>query len=121
MSKVDVVVVDDDKSVRWLLEEMLSFGEISHRVAASGPEGIRLIQEHKPRLAIVDVRLGSMNGLDVARRTTNGGTKVIFMTGYGDVIKDKVEDDLPVISIIEKPFDIQGLLRIVRNVLDETA
>lgn len=115
-----MVVVDDDKSVRWLLGEMLSFGQITHRVAASGPEGIRLILEHRPRLAILDVRLGSMNGLDVARRT-NGNTKVIFMTGYGDAIKDKVEEDLSVIGIIEKPFDIQGLLKIVRGVLDETA
>jgi DNA-binding NtrC family response regulator len=56
--KADVVIIDDDASVRWLLKEMLLVAGISHLAAASGQEGLRLVSECKPRLVIIDVKLG---------------------------------------------------------------
>lgn len=119
MERVDVVVIDDDDSVRWLMDEILTAGGVSHRTAASGPEGLRLIAELRPRLAVVDVKLGAMNGLDVVRRlrTVCGETRALFVTGYGDALDGQLEADLPVEGIIEKPFDVTAFLQRVRGVL----
>ena len=119
MLKADVVVIDDDDGVRWVLEELLAAQNISCRLARSGQEGIKVVSESRPALAIVDIKLGSMNGLDVARRICNDhkDVKILFITGYSESIKEKLDDDLPVIGIIEKPFDLMELLARIRDVL----
>lgn len=119
VDRVDVVVIDDDDGVRWLLEEVLKAGGVSHRTAASGPEGLRLVAEHQPHLAIIDVKLGAMNGLDVARRlhAVCDKTRALFVTGYGDLIESQVNGDLPLEGIIEKPFDVAEFLKTVKDVL----
>ncbi|MBE0467180.1 MAG: response regulator [Candidatus Desulforudis sp.] len=119
MDEVKVVVIDDDDSVRWLFQEMLSLENIPHRAAGTGVEGLELVSKHKPCLAIVDIKLGAMNGLEVARqiRISSADTQILFVTGYDDVLEGKVNEDLPVVAIIEKPFDVPGLLRLVKSVI----
>jgi|Deesub1362A_J573_1020465.scaffolds.fasta_scaffold00204_52 CheY-like chemotaxis protein len=119
MSAVDVVVIDDNESVRWLFQEILSLESIAHRITGSGPEGIQLVAELNPRLAIIDLKLGAMNGLEVARRirATSENTKILFVTGYDNLLEDKVDEELPVVAIIEKPFDVPSLLKLVKTVL----
>jgi DNA-binding NtrC family response regulator len=64
-----------------------------------------------------------MNGFDVARKINllNENTKIIFITGYQDAIKGKVEEEFKVAEIIEKSFDILRLLKLVKSVLGESA
>lgn len=123
MYKVDVVVIDDDDGVRWVLQQVLSLDNITCSAACSGPEGIRQVKKHRPRLAIVDIKLGSMNGLDVARSIHKicDQIKILFVTGYNETIKGKVDPYLPVIDVVEKPFDVNGLLRLVQGVLHDSA
>jgi two-component system, OmpR family, KDP operon response regulator KdpE len=120
VSEVDVVVIDDDEGVRWVLQQMLAVQNISCSAARNGPEGISVVSRQKPRLAIVDIKLGAMNGLDVARSICkdNRDLKILFVTGYNETIKGKVEPELPVLGIVEKPFDVAELLRLVRQGLD---
>jgi DNA-binding NtrC family response regulator len=119
MNQVDVVVTDDDESVRWLYQEIFALEGIAHRAAATGAEGLRLVAEHRPRLAIVDLKLGAMNGLEVARRikAVSDNTKILFVTGYDHALEGNVDEQLPVVAIIEKPFDVPSLLRLVKSVL----
>lgn len=120
MNRVEVVVIDDDESVCWLMQEILNLGNISHLVARTGPEGVQIVDRHGPRLAIIDIRLGSMNGLDVARRIHDicKDTQILFITSYQDIIEGKVDKDLPVRGIIEKPFNVEGLLKLIMDVLE---
>ena len=121
MNPVDIVVIDDDESVRWLYQEILALENIAHRAAATGAEGLQLVTEHRPRLAIVDLKLGAMNGLEVARRINevSGDTKILFITGYDQALEGHVDKQLPVVAVIEKPFDVPGLLRMVKSVLKD--
>lgn len=118
-----MVVIDDDEGVRWALQQVLSLDNITCSVAGSGPEGISQVEKYRPRLAIVDIKLGSMNGLDVARSiyTICEQIKVLFVTGYNETINGKVDPYLPVIDIVEKPFDVTRLLRLVQGVLHDSA
>lgn len=114
---VDVVVVDDDESVRWVIEQTLDLANISYASASNGIQGIQMIKEHTPSLAIIDVKLGAMNGLDVVRSIKDSvNTKVLLVTGYANTIADKLSG-LPVLRVLEKPFDIQDLLTIVQQAI----
>lgn len=70
-------------------------------------------------MAIIDVKLGAMNGLDVVRRlhTACAETRALFVTGYGDALDGQLDADLPVEGIIEKPFDVTAFLHRVKGVL----
>lgn len=119
--RIDVVVVDDDDSVRWVIEQTLELAGISYASASNGALGISLIEKHMPSLAIVDVKLGAMSGLDVVRSISHlGKTRVLLVTGYANTIEDKVSG-LPVLGILEKPFDIQNLLGIVQQAIKTPA
>lgn len=114
---VQVVVVDDDSSVRWIIEQTLAMVGITYASAATGMEGIRLIDRHSPPLAIVDAKLGAMSGLDVVRSIERPSkTKALMVTGCASSIQDQVSD-LPVLGVLEKPFDIQHFLKVVQEAL----
>ena len=119
MNKVDVVVIDDDAGVRWVLQELFSMADISCLSAENGPEGIQLVSRYRPPLAIVDIKLSAMNGLEVARCIYREckQIKILFITGYSETIEGKVDGDLPVIGILEKPFNIGEVLQQVKSVL----
>ncbi len=121
MENVDVVVIDDDAGVGWVLQEILATERITCSLASNGPEGLELIGRHQPRLAIVDIKLGAMNGLEVARCIGDNFDRVeiLFVTGYKETINGKVDPDLPVLGIIEKPFDVPELLGLIRSALPE--
>lgn len=123
MEKVDVVVVDDNDSVRFVLQEVLATGDITSRGAGNGAEGLDLIARYKPSLAIVDLKLGSINGLDLAGgiRDLGGGTKVLIITGYAETILGQVDGDLPIVGVVEKPFDAFELLDLVKKILGRTS
>ena len=120
-SSVDVVLVDDDNGVRWIIEQVLEMAGVSYASAATGAQGIKLITLHTPPLAIVDVKLGGMSGLDVARHVqSNGHTQILLVTGYANTIQNTISE-LPIITVMEKPFDIHQLLAIVLDVLNKSA
>lgn len=117
--KANVVVIDDDEGIRWVLQEMLSQEEIPNCSAESGSRGLELVVLHRPSLAIVDVKLGVMSGLDVARRIRDHspGTQILFVTGYSGSLDGKIDQDLPVVGVVEKPFDVGSFLELVKDVL----
>lgn len=118
---VQVVIIDDDSSVRWVIEQTLELAGVTFVSAATGPQGIQMIKQHAPSLAIVDVKLGAMSGLDVARNILlYQDTKVLLVTGYANTIRDTISD-LPVLGVMEKPFDINHLLSVVQQALAESA
>jgi len=118
---VQVVIIDDDSSVRWIIEQTLDLANVTYVSAATGPEGIQLINQHVPPVAIVDVKLGAMSGLDVLRNIrAPQNTKVLLVTGYASTIEDLIVD-LPVMGVLEKPFDIQQLSALVQNALRASA
>ncbi len=68
MNKTDLVVIDDDDGILWLMEEIL-IEKYSYKTCQSGLTGLQCIEEYQPRLAIIDLKLGGgMNGLDVAKK-----------------------------------------------------
>jgi two-component system, response regulator, stage 0 sporulation protein F len=116
---VDVLIIDDDEGIRWVLQELLATQNLSCIAARSGQEGLQLFSRHEPALVIVDIKLGAMNGLEVAQRIheKDRNMKILFITGYKETIEGKVDAGIPVVGVIEKPFNVKVLLRQVLQAL----
>lgn len=120
MNKTDIVVIDDDNGILWLMEEILK-EKYSYKTCKSGLTGLKCIEENQPSLVILDFKLGGgMNGLDVAKRIPEkcSETSIVFITGYKNSVIEHLDPHLPVIKVIEKPFDVKDLLDTINEILN---
>ena len=118
-----VLLVEDERLVRNLVEEILAESGYCVLRAASGAEALRLSEETPEpiQLVITDVVMPEMSGPDLASRLgkLRPATRVLYMSGYTDdaVLSRK---GLPENSaFIQKPFTPDQFLRKVRETLDE--
>jgi CheY-like chemotaxis protein len=83
-----IVLVEDCEDLRRLFRELLAFCGHEVRVAASGGEGIELIEACRPDVALVDIGLPDMDGYEVARRVRSGSVgrsvRLVAVTGRSD-------------------------------------
>lgn len=88
METISVVVVDDHPLFRQGVSDALSLEEdlVVIGQASNGEEGLALIRQQKPNIAIVDVNLPGMNGQQITRHVflEKLPTRVILLTAYGD-------------------------------------
>jgi len=116
-----ILVVDDETPVRNFCKLVLSRGGYRVLEASSGPDALRLIQGNQPqiRLALLDVVLPGMNGIELANEVKKIDSKieVLLMTGYSVNEVRKIAGDHPY-RIIWKPFKTDSLLRMIQTVLD---
>ncbi len=115
MDSVDVVVIDDDEGIRWILQQVLAMCNYSCDVAGDAARGISAVSRYRPRLAIIDIKLGAVNGFEVARmiRQDHNDVKILFVTGYKEAIADRVEAEENIVGVLEKPFNVKDLLKLV--------
>ena len=91
--------------------------------AASGADALHLLQNKPADLALLDVIMPGMNGIELAARIqkTNPDTKILLMTGFGPREIAQVAGKENPYRIIWKPFKTESLLQMIQNVLGETA
>ena len=117
-----VLVVDDDEHISELLLTTLQFAGFVAAGASSGEEALRQMDGFQPELAILDVMLPDIDGVEVARRLRDQGRRlpVLFLTAR-DATQDKVTglllggDDY-----VTKPFSIAEVIARVHAVLRRT-
>ena len=81
-----ILFIDDDDSIRFLVQEELSIDGHQVRVAADGPNGLLLAEQELPDLVILDLKMPGMDGLEVLRRLklTHPSLPVYLFTAYND-------------------------------------
>jgi DNA-binding response OmpR family regulator len=104
-----VLIVDDDDSVRELLEFVVKKEGFRVVTAADGEEGLRKIQELLPHLVILDLMLPKYGGFEILRALQNGATAVIpiiVVTGrYSDrSTTEMIRQESNVVDFMEKPI-----------------
>jgi signal transduction histidine kinase len=84
--KMRIVIVDDNADARELVAEMLQSGGHDVELAHDGPSGLYTILDYRPDVALIDIGLPGMNGLEVVRaireRSPNIRTRFVAYTGY---------------------------------------
>jgi two-component system response regulator RegA len=104
---LSLLIVDDDKAfVQRLARAMETRGYVVH-AAESVREGLSLVESQQPAFAVVDMRLGDGNGLDVisALKQRRPDAKGIVLTGYGNIATAVTAVKLGAIDYLAKPAD----------------
>lgn len=114
-----LLLIDDEADVQYSFHRIFDSPEIELTTAASGEEGVERIQEIKPDLVIMDVRMSSMSGLETLRRIRQSDSKlpVIMMTAYGTTQTAIEAMKLGAYDYLLKPFDVPKLKQIVFTAL----
>ena len=115
-----ILIVDDDDQLRKSFHKLLAEESYTVQSAASGEDGVRMIRKHLPDLVILDMRLPGMNGLEAFRAIHRLEPKlpVIIMTAFGTT-EDAIEaTKLGAFDYVLKPFEIPGMLGIIRQALE---
>jgi nitrogen regulation protein NR(I) len=115
-----ILIVDDDDQLRRSFIKLLSEEGYTADSAASGEDGIRKVQKKMPDLVILDMRLPGMNGLEAYRviHAMDPKLPVIIMTAFGTTDHAIEATKLGAFDYVLKPFDIPGMLGIIRQALE---
>jgi response regulator NasT len=112
------MVVDDDRLVLATLVAGLKQSGFDVIEADNGDDAILLARKHKPRLAILDMRMQGKSGMDVARYlAANTDTGFMFLSAFGD--SDIVEEAtrMGALGYLVKPLDVRQIVPAVRAAL----
>src|SRR4051812_41053153 len=110
-----VLVVDDDSALIRTLADILRHHGYAPQTALSGHEGLALAQDQVPALAVVDLRLPDMDGVELASRlhALSELTQVVVLTGNASVESAVAAMREQSIDYLVKPVQIDKLLQVV--------
>ncbi len=122
MAGEKILVVDDERLVRWSLRQKCEEWGYHVYEAESGEAGLVLAQNESPDLVLLDVRLPGMTGLQVLDRLRRGGDAraVIMITADPQLEDVKIALKLGAYDFVGKPLDFEELNITVRNALETT-
>ena len=120
-AKPVVLVVDDQPGIRELLFEVLQDERWEVRLAANAREALAEVAAKSPALAIIDLRLPGMNGLELLRemRRQQFRGQVVVLSAYSDTDLALEARALGAAYWLNKPFDLDELLGLVEELLGE--
>lgn len=116
-----VMVVDDDRLVLATLVAGLKQAGLDVIETDNGDDAILLARKHKPKLAILDMRMPGKSGMDVARYlAANTDTGFMFLSAFGD--GDIVDEAMKMgaLGYLVKPVDVRQIVPAVRAALSRS-
>ncbi len=114
-----VVIADDESIIRLDLKEILEDdGYLVVGEAARGDDALALIQEHQPDLALLDVKMPGLDGIEVARALKDTPTVVVLLTAFSQRSLIENARDAGVAAYLVKPFRSSELLPKLAAILD---
>ena len=118
-SEHNVWVVDDDSSIRWVLEKALSQNGVSVKSFESADRMLEKIDTEQPDVIISDIRMPGTNGLDALSRLTQHypDLPVIITTAHSDLESAVASYQKGAFEYLPKPFDIDEVLAITERAL----
>ncbi len=115
-----ILIVDDEKMIRESTREILKSLGYTVAEASSGSEAIDIVRRNKSsfHLAIVDLSMPKMNGIETIRRLKEMDDKIRMVISTGHLEKEKfIPDNLKVDGILTKPYRMRDLAFKVRQIL----
>jgi len=118
-----ILIVDDQKGVRRLLEEVFKKDGWAVSTAVDGSEAVDMALQLEPDIILMDMKMPNMNGLEASQNiiNQNPGLSIIMMTAYGEMEVVRAALDSGVKKCITKPFDIIHLRDMVNSLVEEEA
>lgn len=118
-----ILIVDDEKSIRRTLREILEYEKYSVEEAGDGAEGLDMIRKNDYDAVILDIKMPKMDGMEVMEAIGAEGldVPVIMLSGHGTIDTAVEAVKKGAFDYISKPPDLNRLLITIRNAMDKTA
>ena len=118
MSEMTAWIVDDDQSVRWVLEKALSGAGLQTRTFERAEHLLEAIHTSRPDVLLTDVRMPGMDGLTLMDRVTQAypDLPIIVMTAHSDLDSAVAAYKGGAFEYLPKPFDIDEFIARVQKV-----
>lgn len=106
-----ILVIDDEKIIRDRLKKILDIEGYNTYIARDGIEGLALFKKNKPDVAIIDIKMPGMNGIEVLKeiKKTIQTTEIIMVSGHGSVDTAIESLNAGAFSYIVKPIEFDEL------------
>ena len=119
-----VWIVDDDRSIRWVLEKALSREGIAFKSFSSANEAIAqlLSGAEPPQVLMSAIRMPGQSGLDLLQevKTRYPAVPVIIITAYSDLESAVAAFQGGAFEYLPKPFDVDQAIELIRRAIDES-
>ena len=108
-----LLIVEDDKSFLQRLARAMEARGFAVRTAESVSDGLQEVEKSAPAFAVVDMRLGDGNGLDVvsALKRKRPDARTIVLTGYGNIATAVNAVKIGAVDYLSKPADADDVVR----------
>jgi two-component system, NtrC family, nitrogen regulation response regulator GlnG len=112
-----VWLVDDDTSIRWVLERALKNGGMVPKAFDAAEPALAALRNDTPDVLITDIRMSGQSGLDLLRRVHDAHPElpVIVMTAYSDLGSAVSAYESGAFEYLAKPFDIDQAVDLVKR------
>jgi len=123
MSRSETVwIVDDDRSIRWVLEKALQQEGMSTQSFDSADSVLSRLARQQPDVIISDIRMPGESGLDLLKqvKTRFPTLPVIIMTAYSDLDSAVAAFQGGAFEYLPKPFDVDQALELIRRAIDQS-
>lgn len=113
-----ILLIEDELAICDILSYSLNKEGFKVRYAITGEEGLRVIEDFKPELIILDLMLPDISGFDICKRVTlEYKIPIIMLTARDDIVDKVLGLELGADDYITKPFDVREVLARVKTAL----
>jgi len=117
-----ILIIDDEKSIRNTLKEILEYEKYEIELAEDGVKGLEVINSAQIDVVLCDIKMPKMDGIEVLSNivTNQSDIPVIMISGHGDI--ETAVDALKkgAFDYVQKPLDLNRILVTIRNALDKS-
>jgi two-component system nitrogen regulation response regulator GlnG len=123
MKQTAVWIIDDDRSIRWVLEKALLREDIPCLTFSSAVDALRELDRSQPGVVLSDIRMPGVSGLELLQTLKEKLPRipVIIMTAYSDLDSAVAAFQGGAFEYLPKPFDVDQALELVRRAMAESA
>lgn len=117
-----ILIIDDEKSIRRTLREILEYENFKVEEAADGLEGLTMAQKEKFDIILCDIKMPKMDGMEALDKLMEAAVDapVIMISGHGNIETAVEAVKKGAFDFIQKPLDLNRLLVTLRNALDKS-
>lgn len=115
-------IVDDDESIRWVLEKALARENLATKSFANARDAITALEVETPQVLVSDIRMPGASGLELLQlvKARFPGLPVIIITAFSDLDSAVAAFQGGAFEYLAKPFDIDKAVELIRRALDES-
>lgn len=115
-------IVDDDDSIRWVLEKALARENLATRSFTNARDAMEALELDTPQVLVSDIRMHGASGLELLQtvKAKYPGLPVIIMTAFSDLDSAVAAFQGGAFEYLAKPFDLDKAVELIRRALDES-